>query len=118
MSVQRLEAVPTVPVPRAVDRVGVYAPGSPSGGPALDAPAIRPSAGSSDLAGAVRTLNALESTRRTNLNFSIDKDSGKTVVKVIDQTDGTVLRQMPSEEALRIARTLSGSRGALIEGEA
>lgn len=40
------------------------------------------------------------------LDFRIDDDSGRVVVSVIDRSNGEILRQMPSEEALRIARHL------------
>lgn len=49
------------------------------------------------------------------LTFRIDEDSGRVVVSVIDARDGTVLRQMPSEEALRIARSLTRYEPHLIE---
>lgn len=49
------------------------------------------------------------------LNFRVDEDSGRVIVSVIDARDGTVLRQMPSEEALRIARSLARFEPHLIE---
>jgi flagellar protein FlaG len=52
------------------------------------------------------------------LNFRIDEDSGRVVVSIIDARDGTVLRQMPSEEALRIARALTKYESCLIEAQA
>jgi len=45
--------------------------------------------------------------RNLNLNFSIDSDSGRTVVKVIDTSSDEVIRQIPSEEMLALARYLS-----------
>ena len=50
-----------------------------------------------------------------SLDFRIDEDSGRVVVSVVDRRDGTVLRQMPSEEALRIARNLARYEPHLIE---
>lgn len=41
-----------------------------------------------------------------DLLFSIDKDTGKTVVKVVDATTKKVLRQIPSEEIMAIAKSL------------
>ena len=41
-----------------------------------------------------------------NLNFSIDEDSGRTVIKVIDSSTDEVIRQIPSEEMLALARQL------------
>lgn len=52
------------------------------------------------------------------LDFRVDEQSGRTIVSVIDRRDGTVLRQMPSEEALRIARNLARYESQLIEAHA
>ena len=41
------------------------------------------------------------------LHFSIDRDSGKTVIKVMDASTRELVRQIPSDEALRFARKLS-----------
>lgn len=49
------------------------------------------------------------------LSFRIDDDLGRVIVSVVDPSDGTVLRQMPSEEALRIARALERYQQHLIE---
>lgn len=41
------------------------------------------------------------------LQFSIDQDSGQTVIKVMDSETQEVIRQIPGEEALQFARTLN-----------
>lgn len=38
------------------------------------------------------------------IEFQVDGDSGRTVVKVRDSETGELIRQMPSEEVLRLAR--------------
>lgn len=53
-----------------------------------------------------------------NLQFSIDKDTGKTIVKLIDSSTKEVLRQIPSEELIAIARALGKGQGGLIERKA
>jgi len=54
-----------------------------------------------------------------NLSFSVDTQSGLTVVSVKDAATGDVIRQMPSEEALRLARALQaqGGRSSLLDVE-
>jgi flagellar protein FlaG len=42
------------------------------------------------------------------LEFRIDQDSGRTVVTVKDKTTGETLRQIPSEEVMRLAHNLGG----------
>lgn len=53
-----------------------------------------------------------------NLNFSVDEDTGKTVVKVVDMETGDVIRQVPSEEALAIAKALDSLQGLIIRQKA
>lgn len=53
-----------------------------------------------------------------NLQFTIDKDSGKTIVKVVDSQTSEVIRQIPSEELLALARSMSKTEGLLISQKA
>lgn len=59
----------------------------------------------------------LKETRR-NLEFSTDEESGKIVVKVIASDSGELIRQIPSEEALRIAHSLSDVKSILFDAKA
>lgn len=57
----------------------------------------------------------------TNLSFSIDKDSQKTVIKVIDSQTNQILKQFPSKEVLALAKQIGEfqeSLGVLIRGQA
>lgn len=49
-----------------------------------------------------------------NIEFSIDSESQRPVVKVIDQETGEVIRQMPSAEALEIGKALEKVQGLLL----
>jgi len=53
-----------------------------------------------------------------NLTFSIDQDSGTVVVKIIDGATEDVIRQIPSEEALALSRSLDRLKGVLLDGKA
>lgn len=53
----------------------------------------------------------------SEVHFSIDEDSGLSVVKVIDTETNKVLRQFPSEQSLEIGKNLS-TKGLLINSEA
>jgi len=59
-----------------------------------------------DLKQAVSQINDYVQNIQRNLQFSIDPKSGTTVVKVIDTKSEKVIRQMPNEETLRLARSL------------
>ena len=55
---------------------------------------------------AVKQLNSFVQSINRNLEFNIDHDSGKTVVRVIDAETDKLIRQIPNEAALSIARQL------------
>ncbi len=55
---------------------------------------------------AVKQLNSYVQSVNRNLEFKIDKDSGRIVVKVIDAETDELIRQIPNEEALNIAKQL------------
>jgi flagellar protein FlaG len=55
---------------------------------------------------AVKQLNSYVQSINRNLEFNIDNDSGETVVKVIDSETDELIRQIPNEEALSIAKQL------------
>jgi len=56
---------------------------------------------------AVQQINKNDQVILREIRFSIDDDSGKTVIKVMDLATKEVIRQMPNEEALVFARKLS-----------
>ena len=58
---------------------------------------------------AARQLEAFMQSMNRYLEFRIDEDSGRTVVTVKDRTTGDTIRQIPSEEVLRLAQNLGGT---------
>lgn len=67
---------------------------------------------------AVSSIQNFVQTVQRNLNFSLDDASGRVVVKVTDGSSGEVIRQIPSEEALRLAESLEQARSLLFKAEA
>ncbi|GLQ32229.1 flagellar protein FlaG [Litoribrevibacter albus] len=55
---------------------------------------------------AVSKLNDYIQNQQRNLRFSVDDDSGETVVTVLDGRSEEVIRQIPDETVLRLARKL------------
>lgn len=53
----------------------------------------------------------------SEVHFSIDEDSGVSVIKVIDTETKKILRQFPSEQSLEIGKNLT-TKGLLIDSEA
>lgn len=49
-----------------------------------------------------------------DLRFSIDEDTGTPVIKLIDTKTDTVLRQIPTVEALEISKALDKLQGLLV----
>lgn len=52
---------------------------------------------------------------RSDLKFTIDKETGSNVVKFIDVKTKEVIRQIPAQEMLLIAKRLDELRGLLIK---
>lgn len=60
----------------------------------------------------------LQSQTSLNLQFSVDKDIDRTVVKVVDPTTQEVVRQIPSKEVIEIAKSLDRLQGLLLKEKA
>ena len=63
---------------------------------------------------AVSKLNDFAQKTQRDLNFQVDEDSGKTVIKVYDRHTETLVRQIPNEEALEMAKRLSAEEPSML----
>ena len=82
---------------------------------ANDSSAARP-VSKTELKSSVDAINRfLEN--NNEVHFSIDEDSGVSVIKVIDTETKKILRQFPSEQSLEISKNLT-TKGLLIDSEA
>jgi len=77
-------------------------------------PAPEPEGG---LQQALEAIDRYLAENRSGLEFRVDQDLGRVIVSIVD-SDGTVLRQIPGEEALRLARLLAKDRNGLIDARA
>ena len=66
---------------------------------------------------AVEEMQNFVQAAQHDIQFQLDDDSGRMVVKVTEAASGDVIRQIPSEEALRLAENLSEIRSVLFSGE-
>ena len=57
-----------------------------------------------DVETAVEQMKDFAQVMSRQLQFSVDDDSGRTVVRVLDKESGDTIRQIPSEEVLALAR--------------
>jgi flagellar protein FlaG len=53
-----------------------------------------------------------------NLKFSSDEETGKAVVALVDPVSGEVLRQVPTEEALEVAKAIGRYQGMFVDTKA
>jgi len=62
-----------------------------------------------------RQIDSFLRSQNHNLNFRVDQGSGKMVVTVTDGETGEVIRQVPGEEALKMAQRIEDMTGLLDE---
>lgn len=67
---------------------------------------------------AVKATKDFVGTVNSSLEFSVDDDTGSTVVKILDKETKEVIRQIPSEEMLSIAKALDTIKGLLLHQKA
>ena len=67
---------------------------------------------------AVKSINSMMKSLSPNLEFSVDDETNRTVVKVVDKQTNEVIRQLPSQEALEIAKAVDHLQGLLIREKA
>lgn len=97
-------SAPITPAQRATQDNPVFAPAPPVTQAAVVA--------------AVQSANAYVQSVSSSLQFSLDQDSGRTVVKMVDTATDEVLRQFPSEEMLAISKSIDRMQGLLINRQA
>jgi flagellar protein FlaG len=59
-----------------------------------------------DLQQAVEVVNQAVALEQRSLSFSIDDASGRSVIKVIDYATDELIKQIPSEELLKVAQDI------------
>ncbi|MDO9372649.1 MAG: flagellar protein FlaG [Gammaproteobacteria bacterium] len=77
-----------------------------------------PAASGVELTKAVSRLNDYVQNLSRDLQFSIDEETGYTVITVTDSATQEVIRQIPSEEALAIAHSLEKDQGVILRAKA
>lgn len=66
----------------------------------------------------VAELNRLMGSSNTKLSFTVDRTLKKTIIKVVDTQTNQVIRQIPSDEALKIAQHIQSLLGILYDASA
>ena len=81
-------------------------------------PAVQPPASEAQLQTAVKAANDFIKPINNGIEFSLDKESDKMIVKVVDVATKEVIRQFPSEEMIALAQALDKIQGLLIKQNA
>lgn len=68
-----------------------------------------------DLEKVAEKLQEFVGNLNTSLQFSVDEESGRDIIKVLDKDSGDVVRQFPSEEVLEVIKSLSKATGVLFD---
>ena len=63
-----------------------------------------------ELEGVLKQLTGQIQHVSRELNFSVDQETDRIVVTVLDEATGDIIRQIPSEEMLRLARQMNAAR--------
>ncbi len=64
---------------------------------------------------AVEKINHFFNKTDYGLNFSVDSETGKQMIKVTDRESGDVIRQLPSEAMLKLSRAVGDLQGMLLK---
>lgn len=75
-------------------------------------------AAESQVGQALQSINNALQKLSSNLEFTVDADSNRTIVKVMDNQTKEVIRQMPSVEAIEISKALDKLQGLLVKQKA
>jgi len=111
-------AVPQPPAPKPANRPPAPAHSAEKNGQSAAKQHGNDGVDATKLHDAVKSANQFLQAMSRNLSFSIDKDTGKTIVKIVDDTTKEVIRQIPSQEMLAISKALDKLQGLLIKEHA
>lgn len=68
-----------------------------------------------ELQSAVQELNDKIARQELKVNFTVDQDTGRFIVKVMDSKTGHLIRQIPNEETLQFTRSVERGLGAIVD---
>lgn len=108
MNILDVSAAPASPAPHPAAAEPRPAAENPS--PAPEKPSAQ------DLQRAIERLREwLPEPVRTNLDFRVDDAINRVVVSVVNAETGTVVRQIPADVVIRVARNLQAYLGGLVD---
>ncbi|TRX74454.1 flagellar protein FlaG [Pseudomonas mangiferae] len=107
-------STPTLPVATGLS----LTPGQTDAGLKSQDGSSKRDASQEEVKGAVADIQSFVQNVNRYLAFNVDESSGDIVVKVMDADSGQLIRQIPSEEVLRLAERLDDVRSLMFETKA
>lgn len=105
------------PVPTQTSAAVAAVDQSQSGSTAADA-TKKQKVDEKEVGSAVSKLNDTAKLFNTQLQFSVDPSTGRSIVKVTDSSTNEVIRQIPAEDVLRLSKALDDFKGLLVKDSA
>jgi len=123
MNINQLNGTGALPLPSSTMSTAQKATAPDTDITPLPVSTVRPKVGNKpeseeQIKQAVQKIQGAVDNLAHNLRFSIDEDTGKTIIKVVDTHTDEVIRQFPTEQAIEIARTLDKVQGLLFNDKA
>lgn len=113
----QIPSVATSPLAKLDERPAVASgPAAPAPRAAPEKPEVEPNR--DEVSSAVKKLNEALPQSAQSLQFEIDEESKDLVVKIIDRDTKEVVRQMPTKEALEMAKSIDKMVGRLLNQRA
>lgn len=103
--------------PERVNAPAATAERPPSSRPSPAAPTA-PAQDPGDVERAVARANVQMAAVSPSLQFEVDRETRRVVIRLVDREDRQVLRQVPAQEMLDIARALDRMQAHLVRGKA
>ncbi len=86
--------------------------------PASSNPPLLSNSERTQLESAVSDMQSFVQSVSRDIAFAVDDESGQMIVSITERKTGQVIRQLPSEEALKLAENLAEARSLLFEAKA
>ena len=64
---------------------------------------------------AIEVLNETLASKDRSIRFRVDETIDRSIITVVDEKTGEVVRQLPSEEMLQVAHNIESLKGILIK---
>ncbi|MDA8108578.1 MAG: flagellar protein FlaG [Betaproteobacteria bacterium] len=112
----KLGPIGTAPPPGATPEGAAPAAAVPRHSPGIATPGAAPTA--AQLQGVVDRLNEALQALPSDVKLEFDPQARETVVRVVDRRSNAVIGQIPSQDALELARALNRVQGLLVSARA